>query len=49
MENTVSQDIELKKELEKIDWNKYIHYGTIKIQVRNGEKALTSIERTYPD
>jgi len=42
-------DIDLKKELGKIDWKKYIEYGNVKIQIRNGEKALTAIERTYPD
>jgi len=43
------EDIELKKELNKIDWKKYIRYGSIRIQVREGEKTLTAIERTYPD
>jgi len=44
-----SQDEELKKQLEKIDWHKYLDYGSVKIQVRAGKKTLTSIERTYPD
>jgi len=43
------QDIELKKELDKIDWKKYIQYGIIRIQVRLGKKTLTAIERTYLD
>ena len=43
------QDIELKKELDKIDWEKYLEYGTIKIQVRAGKKTLFTVERTYPD
>jgi len=43
------QDIELKKELDKIDWPKYIKYGIVRIQIRDGEKKLTAIERTYPD
>lgn len=43
------QDLELKKELEKIDWNKYLEYGSVRIQIRHGEKTLTTIERTYPD
>jgi len=43
------QDIELKKELDKIDWQRYLEYGSIRIQVRLGEKTLTAIERTYPD
>ena len=43
------QDAELKKELEKIEWQKYLQYGTVKVQVREGKKTLTAIERTYPD
>ena len=43
------QDRELKKELEKIVWHKYLEYGSVKIQVRAGKKTLTTIERTYPD
>ena len=43
------KDIELKEELDKIDWKVYIEYGTIKIQVRAGKKTLVTIERTYPD
>lgn len=43
------QDYQLKKELEKIDYSKYLEYGNIKITVRKGLKTLTAIERTYPD
>ena len=43
------QDLELKKELEKIDWKKYLEYGSVRIQVRAGKLTLTAIERTYPD
>ncbi len=43
------KDLELKKELEKIDWSKYIQYGSIRVQIRNGRQSLTVIERTYPD
>ena len=46
---TDSKDLELKKELEKIDWQKYLEYGSVKIQVRQGKKTLVTIERTYPD
>ena len=42
-------DLELKKELDKINWSKYIDYGNVRVQVRHGEKTLTAIERTYPD
>lgn len=45
----IKEDIELKKELDKIDWRKYIEYGSIRIQVRAGKLTLTAIERTYPD
>ena len=46
---TDTKDLELKKELDNIDWKKYIEYGSIKVQVRTGKKTLTAIERTYPD
>ena len=45
----MNQDMELKKELDKIDWKKYVGYGSIRIQIREGKKTLTTIERTYPD
>ena len=38
------QDIDLKKELEKIDWN--LAYGSVKIQIRNGKPTLITVERT---
>ena len=41
---TDSKDLELKKELEKIDWN--LEYGSIKIQIRQGKPTLMIIERT---
>lgn len=47
--NENKQDIELKKELDEIDFSKYLEYGNIRIQVRAGKKTLTTIERTYPD
>ena len=40
------QDLELKKELEKIDWKKYLEYGNIRIQIRQGKPTLVTIERT---
>jgi len=46
---TDTKDLELKKELEKIDWQKYLEYGSVRIQVRQGKKTLVAIERTYPD
>ena len=38
------QDIEFKKELEKVKWP--IEYGIISIQVRNSKPTLLKIERT---
>ena len=49
MMDETQKDIELKKELDKIDWSKYLHYGSVRVQVRDGKKTLTAIERTYPD
>jgi len=46
---TDAKDMELKRELEKIDWSKYIDYGSVRIQIRQGKKTLVAIERTYPD
>jgi hypothetical protein len=48
-DNQVEQDEALKKELDKIEWKKFIRYGNIRIQIREGQKTLTTIERTYPD
>lgn len=45
----IEKDLELKKELDKIDWQKFIQYGSIRIQVRAGKQMLVAIERTYPD
>ena len=41
---TEQKDLELKKELEKIDWP--IEFGIITIQLRNGKPTLLKIERT---
>ena len=38
------QDAELKKQLDKILWN--LHYGSVKIQIRDGKPTLITIERT---
>ena len=38
------KDLELKKELEKIDWP--IDYGSVKITIRNRKPTLVTIERT---
>ena len=37
-------DLELKKQLEVIDWP--IEYGTVKVTIRNGKPTLVTIERT---
>ncbi len=41
---TDQQDAQLKKELEKVNWN--LDYGSVKIQIRNGKVTLLTIERT---
>jgi len=43
------KDLALKKELEKLEWRKFIEYGTVRVQIREGKLKLTAIERTYPD
>ena len=47
--STESLDLQLKKELAKIDYSRYLDYGSIKVTVRKGQMTLTTIERTYPD
>jgi len=39
-------DEELKKQLEIIDWQKYLKYGSIKLQIREGKLTLITIEHT---
>lgn len=41
---TDQQDLELKKELEKVNWP--IEYGTVKVQIRASKLTLVTIERT---
>jgi len=38
------QDLELKKQLEKVDWP--IEYGIVSIQLRAGKPTLIKVERT---
>lgn len=38
------QDIELRGQLDKIDWP--IYYGNVKVQLRAGKPTLITIERT---
>ena len=38
------QDLELKKELEKVDWP--IKYGSVTVKLFNGKPTLVVIERT---
>ena len=38
------QDIELKRELDKVDWT--IDYGSVRIQIRNGKVTTVAVERT---
>ena len=38
------QDAELKKQLERIDWN--LDYGTVELQIRGGHVTMIAIKRT---
>ena len=38
------ENIDLKKQLEKIDWP--INYGSAKVQIRNGKVTLLTLEQT---
>ena len=40
------KDIELKLALDKIDFTKYIDYGKLLLQIRNGKVCLVTLERT---
>jgi len=40
------QDEDLKKELDKVDWGRFIQYGSVKIQVRNGKPVTVIKEET---
>jgi len=44
IETIDKKDIELKEQLEKVDFN--LDYGSVKIQIRNGKPSLLTIERT---
>ena len=49
MTDNPEQDLALKKELEKIDWKKYLQYGNVRVRLWAGKMTLTTIERTYLD
>ena len=40
------KDKELKDTIKRIDWSKFIVYGSIKLQIREGKATLTTIEQT---
>lgn len=39
-------DEDLKKELDKVDWGRFIKYGNVKVQVRNGKPVTITKEET---
>ena len=43
----MDKDTQLRQELKKIDWGKYLEYGLIEIKVRSGECITIDIKRTY--
>ena len=48
LDTEVKQDIELQRELEKVAWDKCLSWGTVRVQVREGQLSLITVERTYP-
>lgn len=38
------QDLELRKQLEEVDW--HLDFGNVKIQVREGRPTQVTVERT---
>ncbi len=40
-------DKELRQELKKIDWKKYLEYGVVEVKIRDGECKTIDIKRTY--
>jgi len=38
--------VELQGYIEKIPWKKFINYGSVKIQVRDGKPVLITLEET---
>lgn len=40
------KDVELKKELDRIDWGKYLSHGVVSVRIRNGKRELIRVERT---
>jgi len=41
------KDLQLRHELKKIDWKKYIDYGIVEIKIRRGECKTIDIKRNY--
>lgn len=41
------KDVELRRQIKKIDWSEYIDFGIVEIKVRGGECKTIDIKRTY--
>jgi len=39
-------DVDLKQQIEKLDWSRWLDYGIITIQVHKGKPVLVRVERT---
>ena len=39
----------LQAELDKVDWNKFVRYGYVRIKVRDGDPKVQTIEETFPE
>ena len=42
----IQKETELKTKVETIPWEKFIDFGSVKIQIRNGKPVLVTIEQT---
>ena len=39
-------DRELRDTIKRIDWGKFMSFGSIKLQIRDGKPSLVTIEKT---
>ncbi len=46
----IEADKELKRQIRGIPWERFLPYGSVKIQIREGKPSLITLERTLlPD
>jgi len=39
-------DDKLKQEIDKVDWSKFLLYGSVKVQIRQGKPVMITKEET---